>query len=209
VGSILTGFSRARHSVQANRDRRRVEPRPEGRSVRYVTGRIHRRDGYWAVPLPTVDPRIVVQSAAALDAYGPDFRYSHYAAVKRLPVMVGGIAAMAGLAAAAQVPALRRALQDRLEPGDGPDPQRRARSWFRARFTGEGGGRRVRTEVSGGDPGYGETAKMLAESALCLARDDVPAVSGQTTTAVALGKHLRDRLVAAGIVFKILSTEEY
>jgi saccharopine dehydrogenase (NAD+, L-glutamate forming) len=27
----------------------------------------------------------------------------------------------------------------------------------------------VRTRVSGGDPGYGETAMMLAESALCLA----------------------------------------
>ena len=30
------------------------------------------------------------------------------------------------------------------------------------------------TEVSGGDPGYGETLKMLAESALCLAQDELP-----------------------------------
>ncbi len=30
------------------------------------------------------------------------------------------------------------------------------------------------TEVAGGDPGYGETAKMLAETALSLARDDLP-----------------------------------
>jgi short subunit dehydrogenase-like uncharacterized protein len=208
-GTALTAFSRGRQHVRAHRERRRAEPRPPGRSVRYVPGRIHRRDGYWAVPLPTVDPQVVVRSAAALDEYGPDFRYSHYAAVKHLPMVAGGIAGVAGLMAAAQVPPLRRALQNRWAPGDGPDPERRARSWFRARFTGEGGGRRVRTEVSGGDPGYDETAKMLAESALCLALDDVPPVTGQTTTAVALGKHLRDRLVAAGIVFRTLSAEEY
>ena len=49
------------------------------------------------------------------------------------------------------------------------------------RFLGEGGGERVVTEVSGGDPGYGETAKMLAESALCLAHDELPDTAGQVT----------------------------
>ena len=55
------------------------------------------------------------------------------------------------------------------------------------RFVGEGGGRRVVTEVAGGDPGYGETAKMLAESALCLAADNLPETAGQVTTAQAMG----------------------
>ena len=41
----------------------------------------------------------------------------------------------------------------------------------------------VHTRVSGGDPGYTETAKMLAESALCLAFDDNPPTAGQVTTA--------------------------
>ena len=50
------------------------------------------------------------------------------------------------------------------------------------------------TEVSGGDPGYDETAKMLAESALCLAFDDNPPTAGQVTTAPAMGDHLLDRL---------------
>ena len=62
----------------------------------------------------------------------------------------------------------------RVKSGEGPAPERRGRSWFRVRFVGEGGGRRVVTEVAGGDPGYGETAKMLAESALSLAADDLP-----------------------------------
>ena len=56
-------------------------------------------------------------------------------------------------------------------------------------------------QVSGGDPGYGETAKMLAESALCLASDDVPQTAGQVTTAQAMGDALTERLVSAGIKF--------
>ncbi len=71
------------------------------------------------------------------------------------------------------------------------------------RFVGEGGGRRVYTEVSGGDPGYDETAKMLAESALCLALDDLPSTSGQVTTAVAMGDALIGRLRDAGIRFRV------
>jgi short subunit dehydrogenase-like uncharacterized protein len=73
------------------------------------------------------------------------------------------------------------------------------------KFRGEGGSRRIITEVSGGDPGYGETSKMLAESALCLAHDDLPDRAGQLTPAVAMGQPLIDRLVAAGIGFATVS----
>ena len=71
-------------------------------------------------------------------------------------------------------------------------------------FVGEGGGERVVTEVSGGDPGYGETSKMLAESALCLAFDELPESAGQVTTAVAMGDALMERLRRAGIRFEVL-----
>jgi hypothetical protein len=71
--------------VQALRDRRRAERRPEGRSSRAVAGRIHRTDGRWAVPLPTVDPHVVARSGAALERYGPEFRYSHYACSSGCP----------------------------------------------------------------------------------------------------------------------------
>jgi short subunit dehydrogenase-like uncharacterized protein len=62
----------------------------------------------------------------------------------------------------------------------------------------------VVTEVAGGDPGYDETAKMLAESALCLTHDAVPSTAGQVTTAVAMGDPLRARLERAGISFRVL-----
>lgn len=207
--TALTAMSRGRQALQAHRDRRRAEARPEGRSSRALPGRVHRYNDRWAVPLPTVDPQVVAHSGAALDRYGPEFRYSHYALLKRLPTAVGTMAGFGLLAAAAQVRPLRETMQNRIKAGDGPSEERRARSWFTVRFVGSGGGKRVVTEVAGGDPGYGETAKMLAESALCLALDDLPATSGQVTTAVAMGPVLRQRLIDAGITFRVISEEEY
>lgn len=206
--SALDQFARPRQMVAAARDRARHEPRLVGRRAAAPTGapRFASEVGAWALPLPTIDAQIVRRSAKALDRYGPDFRYRHYAAVKHLPVALGGLAAVGAVAAAAQVPPARRWLSDRLKPGDGPSAEKRARSWFTVRFVGEGGGRRVFTEVSGGDPGYNETAKMFAEGALSLALDDLPPTAGQVTTAQAMGDALTERLRTAGIGFRVAAT---
>jgi short subunit dehydrogenase-like uncharacterized protein len=45
---------------------------------------------------------------------------------------------------------------------------------------------------------------MLAESALCLATDDLPETAGQVTTATAMGGALVDRLTKAGMRFATL-----
>ncbi|AVZ76475.1 saccharopine dehydrogenase [Streptomyces lunaelactis] len=203
--SALTAMSRGRQTLRAAHERRLHEPRLMGRRARAPLGspRFSRETGAWALPLPTLDPQIVARSAAALPRYGPDFRYREYAAVKSLPMALGGTAAVGAGFALAQLPAARRWLMDRVKQGEGPSPERRARSWFSVRFVGEGGGRRVFTEVSGGDPGYDETAKMLGESALCLALDPLPKTSGQVTTAVAMGDALLERLRAAGISFRV------
>jgi short subunit dehydrogenase-like uncharacterized protein len=208
--SAVTQVSRARQMRQAASERRRVEPRVQGRRVRIAAERPHFDElaGFWLVPLPTIDPFVVRRSAAALDEYGPDFTYGHYAAVKRLPVALGGLATVSAVALAAQLPPLRRFLISRVPQGGGPSEERRARSYFSVRFIAESGGRRVFTEVRGGDPGYTETAKMLAESALCLAFDDNPAASGQVTTVQAMGDRLLDRLVAAGLSFTLHRTED-
>ncbi|MFJ2594398.1 saccharopine dehydrogenase family protein [Streptomyces erythrochromogenes] len=205
LASALTALGRGPQTLAAAHARRLHEPRLLGRRVRGPLGvpRFSRETGAWALPLPSLDPRIVTRSAAALERYGPDFRYRHYASVKHLPVALGGTAAVGATAALAQVPPARQWLMNRWEPGRGPDAERRARSWFTVRFVGEGGGRRVLTEVSGGDPGYGETAKMLAESALCLAHDALPETAGQVTTAVAMGDALIHRLQKAGITFRV------
>ncbi|MBT3154350.1 saccharopine dehydrogenase NADP-binding domain-containing protein [Streptomyces sp. CHD11] len=206
--SALNQFAGSRRLRAAARERRYHEPRLVDRRTSAPLGapRYAPEVGAWALPLPTIDGQIVRRSAKALDRYGPDFRYRHYAAVRRLPVALGGVAAVGTLVTAAQFPSLRRRLSDRLKPGDGPGPEKRARSWFTVRFVGEGGGQRVYTEVAGGDPGYDETAKMLAESALCLAFDDLPPTAGQVTTAVAMGDALIDRLRTAGIRFRVAAT---
>ncbi|GAA3447078.1 saccharopine dehydrogenase family protein [Planomonospora venezuelensis] len=204
VHSAVTVLARARQSAQAGLARRRAEERPAGRRARGMPGTF-RHVGGWALPLPTIDPQIVGRSARALERYGPDFAYRHHVAVRRLPAALGLAAGAGALAALAQLPPARSWLLDRIRPGDGPTPEQRAASWFKVTFDGRGGGERVVTEVAGGDPGYDETAKMLGESALCLAFDDLPEVSGQVTTAAAMGEALIDRLHRAGITFRVLS----
>jgi short subunit dehydrogenase-like uncharacterized protein len=206
--TAITAFSRLRQITQTSAERRRKEQRPPDRRAKGVVGR-PRHDSFaggWVVPLPTIDPQVVLRSARALERYGPDFSYSHYFVSKSLLTLAQITAGGGAAIALAQLPPTRDLLLKLVPTGEGPSPERRERSWFRVRFVGEGGGRRVVTEVSGGDPGYGETAKMVAESALCLAQDDLPERSGQLTPAAAMGEHLQRRLEAAGIRFSVLES---
>lgn len=204
--SAVTAFSRVRQTARAGAERRRLEPRPDGRRVSSLppVAGYERELGSWTLPMPTIDPQIIMRSARALERYGPDFAYGHFLAVKRLPAALALAGGVAGAFALAQIGPTRSLLLGRIAAGDGPSPQRRAKGWFRVRFVAEGGGRRVVTEVSGGDPGYGETSKMLAESALCLAHDALPAHAGQVTTAQAMGDRLITRLQSQGIGFEVL-----
>jgi short subunit dehydrogenase-like uncharacterized protein len=205
--STIEILSRLRSGRAVAGERRRAEGNSNGRRVHGVSGKPHPDEfaGGWVVPFPTIDPVTVLRSARALERYGPDFSYSHYAVVGPLPMLVGLGAAASVTIALAQIPPTRDLLLKLMSSGDGPSEEKRAKSWFRVRFAARAGdGTAVRTEVSGGDPGYGETSKMLAESALCLAFDDLPRRGGQLTPAVAMGDALRRRLVAAGIKFEVL-----
>jgi short subunit dehydrogenase-like uncharacterized protein len=204
--SALGVMSRARQAREAMRERRRAEGHPEDRSSRAVSGAPHRDPvlGLWLLPLPTLDPFVVARTGAALASYGPDFRYSHYAGVRTLRYIVGGAAVVGAMALSAQVPPLRELLEKLVPQGRGPSESRRAKGWFTVDLVGESGGRTVHTRVSGGDPGYTETARMLAESALCLAFDDNPPTAGQVTTAQAMAANLLPRLERAGLRFETL-----
>jgi short subunit dehydrogenase-like uncharacterized protein len=203
--SAIGAFAGLRGAARTAAERKRNETRPEGRTIR-GGGSLGRGAGGkgWALPLPTIDPQIVLRSARALPRYGPQFSYAHFAQFTRLPMLAATVVGAGVLLAGAQLPPTRALLLKLKAQGDGPDEAKREKSWFNLRLIGEGGGRTVTTEVSGGDPGYTETAKMLGESALCLAFDDLPEVSGQTTTAVAMGDTLIQRLQHAGITFRRL-----
>jgi short subunit dehydrogenase-like uncharacterized protein len=204
--SAIHGFARARHYVRVARERRRRERRPTDRKVRIALGRVRydRSLGSWLVPFPAIDPQVVTRSARALERYGPDFSYGHYLQIKRLPVVAGLMGGVGAAFTLAQIPPTRKLLLSLRDPGTGPTLEQREKGWFKVRFRGEGGGQTVTTEVRGGDPGYGETAKMLAESALCLAHDELPERVGQLTPVVAMGDALRDRLERAGIEFGVV-----
>jgi short subunit dehydrogenase-like uncharacterized protein len=211
-------FARLKESGRVGRQRRAVERHApdgrvaEGRIVRGLPGRPHNEPlaGGWVVPAPTIDPQHVLRSARLNPAYGPDFSYSHFLVTKRLGATVGLGLGVGVVGLLAQLEPTRNLVLKMRPAGSGPSAERRAKSWFRVRMVADYGSddprQRLIAEVRGGDPGYGETAKMLAESALALAFDaDLPQPGGgQWTPALALGRPLIERLIRAGIEFTVV-----
>lgn len=203
--SAVRSLGRARDGRRTAAQRRALEGDLVGRRVGTLPLQPHREpaSGRWSVRLPTIDPLVVRRSARALTEYGPDFRYGHFVVVGGLPAVAFTMTGVAGVMVLAQLPPTRAALLRLKTPGAGPTQAQRSRSWFRVRFVACAGEQTVVTEVSGGDPGYDETAKMLAESAMCLVTDNPPEASGQVTTAQAMGGLLVKRLQRAGITFRL------
>jgi len=181
---------------------------PGGRHVEELPKRVRKEPelGGWVVPMPTIDPQVVLRSARALDLYGPDFRYSHNVVVGSIVNVGLGAMAVGAIVGLSQLGPTRSLLSKLRPSGEGPSADQRARAWFQVTFRGQATSRSVLTRVSGGDPGYGETAKMVAESALCLAfdKDQLPPHVGVLTPAVAMGDALIKRLQAAGMRFELL-----
>ena len=184
----------------------RAARRPAARSTRAGFGIRHDDElGGWVVPLPTIDGGDRAPLGRGARALRPRLHlrppHGRQAPARRSRRWAPASAPSPLLA---PLPPTRKLLLKLKAPGEGPSEAERERSWFRVSFVGEGGGKRVVTEVSGGDPGYAETAKMLAESGLCLAFDELPPSAGQVTTAAAMGDALLARLQAAGMGFQVL-----
>lgn len=171
----------------------------------------------WLAPfvMAGINTRIVHRSnALAGNAYGDEFQYDE--AMMTGPGFKGRLMAMGiatglgGFIAATMVPPTRWLLEKYVvpQPGEGPSPEAQAKGFYDFRFYGTtASGERLRTKVTGDrDPGYGSTAKMLGEAAVCLALDtpkqDKP--GGFWTPATALGDRLIQRLTAhAGLSFEV------
>jgi short subunit dehydrogenase-like uncharacterized protein len=203
--SAINAFSRIRELQKQKRARAETRQKST-RRVRSSAKKVHFNADIqrWVMPLPTIDPEVVLQSARTLSHYGPEFEYGHYMQTKSLGQAVGIMGGVVSLVGFAQVPPLRSLLLRIKKQGDGPSQIRRDKSWFKVRFVARAGETKLITEVSGGDPGYTETAKMITESALCLAldREKLPEQAGVLTPAVAMGQVLIERLIKAGIKFE-------
>jgi short subunit dehydrogenase-like uncharacterized protein len=123
-------------------------------------------------------------------------------------VAAGTAASVAALA----IPPVRRVVAERVlpAPGEGPPKEAREAGYFALHFVGKGdeaGNKRpeVRVVVRGkGDPGYGGTARMLAEAGVCLAldRDAIDPRGGVLTPASCMGMRLIERLAHVGFTFE-------
>lgn len=228
VASMLNLIEEATSSKQTRRilvDPYSLNPEgersgPDGRDQQGV--RFEPSLDMWTGPfvMAAVNTRVVRRSNALMGyPYGRDFRYSESMSFGKGPKGLMRASAVAGLVGgfvtAATVAPLRRLLQEKVlpAPGEGPTREERERGFFVIRLVGRGrdsNGSQVdlRGRVEGkADPGYGETAKMLSESALCLALQgsELDSPGGVRTPASTMGKPLLERLRKAGMVFEVES----
>ena len=170
----------------------------------------------WTAPfvMAGINHKVVRRSNALLDhAYGAEFRYDEAMLMGDGPtgwLKAAGLTAGLGAAMGAGAIGPLRSLLERFlpAPGEGPSKQEREAGFFDIRLYGEhpeDQGKSLRGRVTGDrDPGYGSTSKMLGESAVCLARDELSVGGGFWTPASAMGEPLLERLQAkAGLGFSI------
>jgi len=173
--------------------------------------------GSWIAPfiMAAINARVVHRSnALSQNSYGDGFLYEEAmvsgegASGKRAARAIswGMTGAMIGLA----LPPTRWLLENHVlpKPGEGPSEKQQREGEYDLVFLGKTPkGDKIRCRVTGDrDPGYGSTAKMLAQAAACLARD-LPDTTpgGFWTPASLMGDKLIARLEAhAGLNFELV-----
>ncbi len=226
VASISHLIETASHDTRVRRiladpyalDPDRGEPGPDRRGQLGV--RWDRDLERWTGPfaMAAINARVVRRTNALLGyAYGRDFRYHEAMSLARgakgffaaTAVSVGTVAFFAAMT----LPPVRALVARKLPaPGEGPSQETRDNGFFVTRLVGIGEANgsstpaKVFVTVKGtGDPGYGATARMLSESAVCLALDGeaTAGVGGILTPAACMGMRLVERLERAGIAFGV------
>ena len=170
----------------------------------------------WTAPfiMAAINTRIVRRTNALLNyRYGKDFSYSESVIsgkkisgslkAKFLTLTIGLFYILSSISFT------RKCFIEKLlpKPGQGPNAHQRKTGFFKLLLIGKTkDNQQLTIEVCGDrDPGYGSTSKMLSETAICLACDEVETKGGVWTPASALSEKLISRLqTKAGVTFKIL-----
>ncbi len=190
---------------------------PRGDDVNDQTGTKYDEDfKQWTAPfvMAGINTRVVRRSHALKGyPYGKGFRYDECMLMgegpggfARAAIVTGGSALV--MLAAAFGPSRSVLRNIAPSPGEGPSAEAIANGFFAIELLAHHPiepGKNMKALVTGDrDPGYGATSKMLAESAVCLAKDDLDEKGGVTTPSVAMGDKLITRLQAkAGMTFQI------
>ncbi len=167
----------------------------------------------WSAPfvMAIANTRVVRRSSEIHDknqaSYGSEFKYQEYMMLKKYSsafLVTAGLAVF-GLMLISPISGLFRKLFTKA--GNGPDKKTRENGWFESIFIGKSKNNekyKLRMFCKG-DPGYKSTAKLICESALCLAlnRENLPNTNagGVLTTSTGLGLTLIDRLKNADVLF--------
>lgn len=159
--------------------------------------------GKWALPMPVADIHIVRRSAMRLpEVYGGAFSYAQFFLARSFGGMVSLISRVVVLFTFIRFEWFRNWIYKKYSPGTGPSPEKRASSVFSVTAIAETiHGQTSTIKISGGDPGYDETAKFFAESAFCLLEKSRSGTlkHGVLTPVEALGEELVKRLEKEGI----------
>jgi len=168
----------------------------------------------WIYPfiMAGINTKIVRRSNALSNfQYGKDFRYEEaMMAGKGISGFWKSILAVFPLAMIGLSPNsfLKKIVNSYMpKPGEGPGIEKRKNGFYNLRFyiTIDEKRKAFAKVIGDSDPGYGSTSKMLAESALCLAFDNLPENYGVVTPSFSMGDKLLNRLNEnAGLKFELI-----
>ncbi|MEE3164994.1 MAG: saccharopine dehydrogenase NADP-binding domain-containing protein [Pseudomonadota bacterium] len=171
----------------------------------------------WVGPfvMAAINTRVVRRTNELLkSAYGSDFQYDEGTlSGKGATGFLGatgvgiGTGAFAGLASFSPTRSLLKRVLPK--PGEGPSKESMDKGFFEIDLLGIHSNdisKNIKVRVKGDkDPGYGSTSKMIAESALALAQDDLNVGGCFWTPASAMGEALLTRLPeGAGVTFEVV-----
>lgn len=171
----------------------------------------------WSAPfvMEAINSRVVLRSNALQNMrYSDKFSYQE--------VMLTGVGfkgwlrglslslGLAGFVVAMMIGPIGRLMQKSLlpKPGEGPSETQQQNGYYDLRIVGQNEQQQMAIKVTGDrDPGYGSTAKILAQAGLCMALDvektDLP--GGFWTPSTAMGDKLVARLIQhAGLGFEVI-----
>ena len=188
---------------------------PAGKDVNEISGVSYDTDfRQWLAPfvMAAINTRVVRRSHALLGyPYGEGFRYDESMLMgdgfggRARASMVANASRLVMMAAAFEP---TRSILKKIapSPGEGPSEETIEKGFFDIQLYGWHEDGDIRVQVKGkGDPGYGATSKMIGESAVCLAMDNLDSPTGVSTPAVAMGDRLISRLIdKAGMSFSVL-----